>query len=211
MTLTFGSLFTGGGYLDKGLEDAGMACRWQCEIEDNRHVILRRHWPGIFRGCDINDLEYTKLEPVNLIAFGFPCKDISVCHFGSRLMLKGKHSGLFYKGAEIIKFHQPEWVLIENVIQVMGLMPAIREELDGYHLESSVISADRLGGYTRRKRAFIVGHLGGPAKHKILDTSDVMVQTFRSGGVEDILPMCLPWSGGVSLERLGSCVVVPNS
>lgn len=208
--LTYGSLFSGGGLLDKGLEDAGMICRWQVEIEPYKHIILRRHFPNAPKGFDILLTDWRKLEPVHLIAFGFPCKDISISRFGSHLGLTGKHSGLFYKAAEIVHGLHPEWILIENVPQVMKLKGAIYDELSDYTIETAVIRASDLGGYTRRERAVFVGHLGGKPESPVFPEPIPVVSTFRSGGYEDILPMCLPWSGGVSLERLGSCVIVPD-
>lgn len=47
MSLTFGSLFAGIGGLDKGLEDAGMECRWQVEIDPFCTKVLEKHWPKV--------------------------------------------------------------------------------------------------------------------------------------------------------------------
>lgn len=208
--ITFGSLFSGGGLLDKGLEDAGMICRWQCELIPDKRAVLMRHWPGLPLAHDINLMDWRTLEPVDMIAFGFPCKDLSVCHFGSHLGLTGKHSGLFYKAAEIVHAVRPKWVLIENVVQVMRLVEAVRSELHEYTIETAVIRASDLGGCTRRERAFLVGHIGGSPARSVFPKSIPMVSTFQTGGEPDILPMCLPWAGGISLERLGSCVIVPD-
>ena len=45
--MKFGSLFSGIGGLDLGLERAGMECRWQVEINEFCQKILRKHWPNI--------------------------------------------------------------------------------------------------------------------------------------------------------------------
>jgi DNA (cytosine-5)-methyltransferase 1 len=45
--LTVGSLFSGIGGLDLGLERAGMRVLWQCESDPYCRAVLRKHWPGV--------------------------------------------------------------------------------------------------------------------------------------------------------------------
>ncbi len=103
--MKFGSLFSGIGGLDLGLERAGMQCQWQVEIDDYATKVLERHWPNVKRWRDIADFitdansprfENAKREQsmriasgfsksknsVDLICGGFPCQPVSVA--GSR-------------------------------------------------------------------------------------------------------------------------------
>ena len=41
--MTFGSLFSGIGGIDLGLERAGMECRWQVEIDPYCRKVLAKH------------------------------------------------------------------------------------------------------------------------------------------------------------------------
>ena len=53
---------------------AGMECRWQVEIDDRGRRVFVKHWPNV---SDLLDADNKECEPVNLIAGGFPCQDIS--------------------------------------------------------------------------------------------------------------------------------------
>jgi DNA (cytosine-5)-methyltransferase 1 len=77
MMMKFGSLFSGIGGMDLGLERAGMECRWQVEIDDYATKVLEKHWPAVPRFRDVREVGKHNLEPVDLIAGGFPCQDIS--------------------------------------------------------------------------------------------------------------------------------------
>lgn len=69
-TLTFGSLFSGIGGLDIGLESTGMVCRWQVENNDYCIKVLEKHWPNTKRYGDIYELDKRTLESVDLVCGG---------------------------------------------------------------------------------------------------------------------------------------------
>jgi len=75
--------------------------------------VLARHWPGVRRYADVRDVGAHNLEPVDVIAFGSPCQDLSVA--GLRNGLGGKRSGLFFEAARIIRELRPAYAVWENV------------------------------------------------------------------------------------------------
>ena len=76
--LTLGTLCSGIGLIDLGLERAGFGpVKWQCEIAPERRAVLAHHWPEVRRYEDVRELRGGDLEWVDCIAFGSPCKNLS--------------------------------------------------------------------------------------------------------------------------------------
>jgi site-specific DNA-cytosine methylase len=115
---TFGSLFAGIGGMDLGLERAGLTCRWQVEIDPYCRKVLAKHWPDVPKLEDVRDAGAHNLQPVGLIAGGFPCQDIS--NAGKRAGIDGERSGLWSEYARIIRELRPRYVLVENVSALLA-------------------------------------------------------------------------------------------
>lgn len=164
--LTFVSLFAGIGGIDLGLERAGLECRLQVEIDERASTILRRHWPDVARAGDITEVDGADLIGVDVIAGGFPCQDVSKA--GKRAGLAGERSGLFWEFHRITATARPRWVVIENVPGLlsssggrdMGTVLGALGDL-GYVGAYRVLDSAGFGVPQRRRRLFIVGHLGG--------------------------------------------------
>jgi DNA (cytosine-5)-methyltransferase 1 len=121
MTLKIGSLFSGYGGLDLAVLnvlDAEMA--WHCEWEKAPSAILAKHFPDVPNFHDVSKIDFTQVEPVDILTGGFPCQDLSLS--GKRAGLKeGTRSGLWHEFARAIEELQPKLVVIENV---RGLLSA---------------------------------------------------------------------------------------
>ena len=173
--ITFGSLFAGIGGFDLGLERAGMACKWQVEIDNQCRMVLAHHWPDTDRSNDdVRECGQHNLEPVDLIAGGFPCQDLSVA--GRREGLAGSRSGLWTEFARVLEGLRPRWVIVENVAGLlssnerrdMGILCGKLAQL-GYWWAYRVLDAEYFGVAQRRRRVFIVGNLGDrPCAHEVL-------------------------------------------
>lgn len=169
--MTFGSLFSGIGGLDLGLERAGMECRWQVEIDPFCTAVLEKHWPGVKRYGDIKNLDGSELERVDLICGGFPCVDISAA--GLQAGIEAERSGLWFDMARIIRAVRPRFVLVENVaaLLVRGMGRVLGElAASGYDAEWQVLSACAFGAPHPRQRVFILAYPSGSGLEGIYET-----------------------------------------
>jgi DNA (cytosine-5)-methyltransferase 1 len=80
--MMFGSLFSGIGGIDLGLQRAGMTPAWHSEIEPYACRVLAKHWPDVPNLGDIRDIDWTRVAGVDLVAGGYPCQPFS--HAGVR-------------------------------------------------------------------------------------------------------------------------------
>lgn len=158
--MTLGSLFSGIGGLDLGLERAGFQVRWQCEIDPYARRVLAKHWPEVTRYGDIRELD-DRLEGVDLIAGGFPCQPVSLAGRGRGT---DDERWLWAEFARIIGLLRPRFVLVENSAALSGRgLGAILGDLHalGYDAEWSVVSACAMGAPHTRERLFVLGYADG--------------------------------------------------
>lgn len=119
--MKIGSLFSGYGGLDLAVMNVtGATMAWHCEWEDAPSKILEKHFPGVPNYRDVTKVDFTQVEPVDILTGGFPCQDLSLA--GKRAGLKdGTRSGLWSEFARAIDELKPKLVVIENV---RGLLSA---------------------------------------------------------------------------------------
>lgn len=157
--LTVGSLFSGIGGLELGLERAGMRVLFQVEIDPYARRVLAKHWPHVERFEDVRSVGAHNLPQVDILCGGFPCQDVSSA--GHKLGLDGERSGLWFQFRRLIRELRPRYVLVENVSALlargMGRVLGDLAEL-GFDAEWSVLSACALGAPHMRERVFVVAH-----------------------------------------------------
>lgn len=174
MRATFIELFAGIGGFSLGLERAGMECVGQVEIDRAARGVLSAHWPHVPRFEDVRAFGRKVFDgPVDLIAGGFPCQDVSLA--GRRAGLAGKRSGLWWQFRRVVRELRPRWVLVENV---PGLLSS-REGQDfavvvrglvkcGYCVAWRILDAQHFGLAQRRRRVFLVASLGSGRAAEVL-------------------------------------------
>ena len=158
-----GSLFSGIGGLELGLERAGMQVVWQVEFDPFCQEILQKHWPEAKRYGDIRELREDELEPVDLICGGFPCQPHSLA--GQR-RASDDDRDLWPEMLRIIRAVKPRWVLAENVPGLLsseagrffgGILRDLAES--GYSVGWDCIPASAVGAPHKRERIFIIGEV----------------------------------------------------
>lgn len=143
MEFTFGSLFSGGGGLDLGLEQAGMKCTFQVENDKHCLTLLGRHWP---------DVPKNEIRPCMGLVGGDPCPIRS--NLGNAAgTSKPDMSGYFLAMAARCK---PRWILRENVCapDVIDFVRGL--ELLRYHCVLVEANSAAFTGQSRG-REFVVG------------------------------------------------------
>jgi DNA (cytosine-5)-methyltransferase 1 len=157
--LTVGSLFTGIGGIDLGLQRAGMTIAWHAETDPYCQRVLAKHWPHVPNLGDVTSINWEDTPRVDVICGGFPCPDISQA--GKRAGLAGARSGLWRIFPAAIRHLRPDYVLVENVadLAVRGLDTVLGDLAAlGYDTEWQCIPAASVGAPHRRDRIFIVAY-----------------------------------------------------
>lgn len=161
-----GSLCTGIGGIDLGLERAGMEIVYQVEIDDYCNKVLEKHWPGVQRYRDIRKLDASETPAVDLLVGGYPCQPFS---FAGRRAGKSDDRHLWPEFIRLLRAWRimgklPTWCLFENVAGhiTMGLDDVLSDlEGVGYTRWPLIIPACAVDAKHRRDRVWIIAYAGG--------------------------------------------------
>jgi DNA (cytosine-5)-methyltransferase 1 len=154
--LTVGSLFSGIGGLDLGLERAGMKVIWNCEIDPYACQVLKKHWPDVPNIGNIKEVNWNDVPRPDVLCGGYPCQPFS--HAGRR---KGEEDErhLFPWVAEAIRHLRPRYAVMENVSGHLsmgfGTVQGFLAEV-GYDCRWDCVPAAAVGAPHLRDRVFII-------------------------------------------------------
>ena len=185
--MRFGSLFSGVGGFDLGLERAGHEVVFQAESDPYRRRVLARHWPDVPCYEDVRDVasdvgsgrprvrsqhsedqlraglerpRSPEWSPASdLLCGGFPCQDLSVA--GRRAGLAGERSSLFFEFARIADalLGDGGWLLIENV-------PGLLSSHGGRDFAVLLATLAELGFHDLAWRVLDSRHFGVPQRRR---------------------------------------------
>lgn len=164
-TLRFIDLFAGLGGFHIALQKLGHKCVFASEImPELRDLYEKNH--EIKCAGDINNIDIQKDIPKhNILCAGFPCQPFSQAGFQQGFNDEKERGNLFYKIMEILEYHKPEFLFLENVPTLKShdngnTYKVIKELLETlYEIKDAIISPHYFAIPQHRTRIYIVGRL----------------------------------------------------
>jgi len=137
------------------------------EIEKFPSEVLAHHYPGVPNLGDMSNYKEWNFgeRTIDLLVGGTPCQSFSVAGLRKGLEDPRGNLALIYVG--ILNKFKPKWFIWENVPGVLSsskgrdfgsFLGAVGEL--GYGFSYRVLDAQNFGVPQRRRRVFVVGHLG---------------------------------------------------
>ncbi|GIU56684.1 DNA cytosine methyltransferase [Arthrobacter sp. NicSoilC12] len=155
------SLFAGIGGFEQAFRKAGFSGKVLAyENWPSAQSVLSKRFPSAKLFEDVQDLP-AKLHDAEIVTAGFPCTDLSSA--GRLAGISGDASGLIIGVLQAIQLQRPEWVLLENVPNMLRLKGGEAMSIIGSMLSASgylwcyrTLDAQHFGVAQRRKRVFLL-------------------------------------------------------
>lgn len=181
--------------LFSGIEAASVAwgpLGWEpvafAEIEPFPCKVLEKRFPGVPNLGDVSKVDWSPYAgAVDVVVGGSPCQAFSVA--GKRKGLMDERGRLMLEYVRAVRDLGPKWLVWENVPGVLsqdggrafGTLLGALDDL-GYSLAWRVLDAQFFGVAQRRRRVFLVGHIGagGGAPAAVLFEPDSVPGNTRS-------------------------------
>lgn len=163
--MKFVDLFAGLGGFHLAATQLGAECVFASELDTQLRQIYLQNF-GLEPVGDINDIHPSDVPAHNLLCAGFPCQPFSKA--GEQLGWKDAVRGtVFYKVVEILEYHRPEFVILENVAHFVrhdsgNTHRKVKLALEsmGYDVQSDTCSPHQFGVPQIRERMYMIGRLG---------------------------------------------------
>lgn len=135
------------------------------EIEQFPCAVLKHHYPNVPNWGDMTNYKNWPDANIDLLVGGTPCQSFSIA--GLRKGLDDPRGNLMLTYLAIAERYRPKWILWENVPGVLSsnegrdfgtFLTALGQLRYGYSYR--VLDAQYFGVAQRRRRVFVVGHLG---------------------------------------------------
>lgn len=155
------SLCSGCGGLDIGFINAGFKIIWANDVDKFAIQSYKANIGDHIVHGDINTIELNEIPNHDILIAGFPCQPFSI--MGNEKGFDDHRGSLFFRICEIIKFHKPEVVVLENVGRLLKhkkgqSFKIIENELKslGYQVFYKILDSSDYGVPQTRNRLFIV-------------------------------------------------------
>jgi DNA (cytosine-5)-methyltransferase 1 len=166
--MKYGSVCSGIEAATMAWEQLGWEPQWFSEIETFPSAVLAHHYPDVPNLGDMTKLNQNPIfneTTIDVLVGGTPCQSFSVA--GLRKGMEDPRGNLALEFCRLAYLKKPKWIVWENVPGVLssnggkdfGSLLGAMGEL-GYGFAYRVLDAQHFGVPQRRRRVFVVGHLG---------------------------------------------------
>nr|DAQ69587.1 MAG TPA: Cytosine specific methyltransferase [Caudoviricetes sp.] len=179
------SLFSGIEAATVAWEPLGWEPMCFAEFDEFPSAVLAERYPEVPNVGDVTKMNWKKYRnKVDLVVGGSPCQSFSIA--GKREGLQGE-SGLMFEYIRAVREIRPRWFLWENVPGALSsedgeAFRQLLSEMDklGYGLAWRILDAQFFGVAQRRRRLFLVGHLGAEPPAEVLFEPESMRGVYPS-------------------------------
>lgn len=164
MPLRFIDLFAGLGGFHFALSELGHQCVFASELRDDLRKLYAINFPGTRIEGDITKIRPEDIPAHDILCAGFPCQPFSQA--GKRQGFKDEkdRGNLFYNICDILEYHHPQYVFLENVSNLKGhdggntwrTIHQMLEDLNYDVAEPAILSPHQWGIPQHRRRIYIV-------------------------------------------------------
>jgi DNA (cytosine-5)-methyltransferase 1 len=189
--MKYGSVCSGIEAATMAWEQLGWEPQWFSEIETFPSAVLAHHYPDVPNLGDMTKLNQNPIfneTTIDVLVGGTPCQSFSVA--GLRKGMEDPRGNLALEFCRLAYLKKPKWIVWENVPGVLSsnggkdfgsLLGALGEL--GYGFAYRVLDAQHFGVPQRRRRVFLVGHLGDwrPAAAVLFESESLCRYNKESG------------------------------
>lgn len=159
-SIKFIDLFCGIGSFHHSLAALGWECVFACDIDEHCRATYEANY-GLKPAGNICEVDVAKVPQFDVLCAGFPCQPFSSA--GKHKGFKDERGNMFFQTMRFIEHHQPEVVMLENVIglekhdngKTLKKIIELLEEQQ-YFVKKTVLLCSDFGIPQMRKRIFIV-------------------------------------------------------
>lgn len=201
------SLFSGAGMLDHAfLTDPRFKIVYAAEYNHDAVQTYRQNIGEHIEQVDIRTLSGERLPDADLIIGGPPCQPFSNANRHEETRGTAHYEGdMFYHYLRLVKECNVKAFLIENVPELLSekfkpYMDMLHDLVPNFKIASRVIEDSDLGGFTKRKRAIIIGsRIGDPY------IPDIKIRPVRTSG-EALKKVDSTWPNSIDITESSELV-----
>lgn len=155
-------LFAGTGAFSTAFNENDIHCCFANDFCNNSKKIFDKNHDIDLTYGNLNDIDNEDIPPHNILCGGFPCQPFSIA--GKQEGFEDERSNVFWKIINIIKHHNPEIVILENVKNLKShdkgnTFKVIYQKLSelGYHIKYSILNTSKITNIPQnRERIYII-------------------------------------------------------